>query len=559
MEKIGLEGIFKTEAFAAGLSKYTSGLSSAASHTISKAGVIGQAIGGALVTGAAAFAAIGAAAIAGAGVVAGAITKMVFDAATLGDTFSQMSLVTGISTTRLQELAYAGKLLDVDLETITSGMRFLTRNMYSAKDGTGETADAFKALGINVVGADGKLRDADVVFGEAIDALGKMENPTEADAIAMKIMGRSAQDLNPLIKAGSKLLAKYSLEAHEMGAVIGEEDVEALDKFRDQMDAGKVAMTAIKATVATAFLPAFQRVADMFRKTLSDPKTQAWLKQLQGGLAAFMNTLTSGAGLIPALKNLVPLFDDLFGGFISKLPSIQEIISGIFTGGVNLTETIKTWAAGVDWSGISSSIADFISSIDWAKLGTQLRTMLSNLAKTIGTIIKETELKELFGSIGTAIGDFIAGAIVPGEDWSGAWRKQWGPTLDSLKKMITDYGWERVGIEIAGEIATALFGWLVIDIQKVFDAIKLWINENMNPNPQSPFFLPDLKGGKGAGGVTPKDVVPFPAVGAVVGAGATASAVKTINNNITVNNPAAETASTSVSATLTRLSYLGAT
>jgi len=44
-----------------------------------------------------------------------------------------------------------------------------------------------------------------------------------------------------------------------------------------------------------------------------------------------------------------------------------------------------------------------------------------------------------------------------------------------------------------------------------------------------------------------------------VGAGATASAVKTINNNITVNNPAAETASTSVSATLTRLSYLGAT
>jgi hypothetical protein len=365
-EKIGLEGVFKTEAFAAGLKTYTGGLSSAIGTTTSVAGAIGSALGGAVMTGIAAFAALGAAAIAAAGIVAGAITKMVFDAAALGDKFSQMSAVTGISTDRLQELSYAGKLLDVDLETITSGLRFLTRNLYAARDGTGEQADAFRTLGISVLDAKGNLRDADVVFGEAIDALGNMKNPTEADAIAMKLMGRSAMELNPLIRAGSAALAEYSDEAHRMGAVISTEDIEALDKFRDQMDAAKIALTAIKGKVAAAFLPAFQEVLTMFRDKLSDPATQQWIADLTKNIGKFTSKVVKWLSVnIPkAVKILAKVWVKLSSAFKPVWNFVTKYIFPLF-------EKLWTWftitlPGGIAklkniWDGIKSWLNIYIS------------------------------------------------------------------------------------------------------------------------------------------------------------------------------------------------------
>ena len=66
------------------------------------------------------------------------------------------------------------------------------------------TADAYKALGISVTDAHGNLRDGETVYWQAIDALGKMQNETERDALAMQIFGKSARELNPLIEQGLK-------------------------------------------------------------------------------------------------------------------------------------------------------------------------------------------------------------------------------------------------------------------------------------------------------------------------------------------------------------------
>ena len=52
--------------------------------------------------------------------------------------------------------------------------------------------------------ADGTLRDSEEVYWEIIEALGKVENETERDALAMALLGKSATDLNPLIEAGSE-------------------------------------------------------------------------------------------------------------------------------------------------------------------------------------------------------------------------------------------------------------------------------------------------------------------------------------------------------------------
>ena len=94
--------------------------------------------------------------------------------------------------------------------------------MKGVQDGTKLQVEAYEKLGVTVTNADGSLRDSQTVYLEVLDALGKMSNETERDALAMQLMGRSAQELNPLIKAGKDELKRYSDQAVEMGVVIDE-------------------------------------------------------------------------------------------------------------------------------------------------------------------------------------------------------------------------------------------------------------------------------------------------------------------------------------------------
>jgi TP901 family phage tail tape measure protein len=183
------------------------------------------------------------------------ITGLVTASAKTADELVTLSDQTGISTTRLQEMKYAGDILGTSVDTITSSMAKMTRSMASAKDGTGAQADAFKALGVSVVDSNGNLRDQQSVFNDTIDALGKVQNPAERDALAMDILGKSAQELNPLIKAGSGELARLSEEAHKNGAVVSTETVSALSALQDQMDGLKNGLSGLGMSIAGAFAP----------------------------------------------------------------------------------------------------------------------------------------------------------------------------------------------------------------------------------------------------------------------------------------------------------------
>lgn len=417
MEQIGLQSVFGTEAFSRGLSTYLGGLGQAEGRTTSVATTLGNVLSKGIMIGVSAFAALGAAAIAAGVATAAGISKIVFDSATMADKLATLSGQTGISTTRLQELDYVGKLLDVDLEAMTSGLRFLTKSMYAAQEGTGEQADAFKTLGIQVKDSKGNLRDADTVFYEVIDALHKMKNPTEQDAIVMKLMGRSAMELNPLIKAGSSQIALFSEEAHKMGAVVGADAIEALDKFKDQTDALKLAGKSLIAGFAAPFLPIFQKVVNLLREVASDPKFQMWINGVTNALTGFVNTLLAGGGFSTALSYLTN-----FGELVkSQFPAID--IGGILTSAFGSVETasqrVLDWVNGIDWKAVSSgaaaSMSAWLASVDWQALGADLGKAVNNLGTALLTILKNTDWEALaatVGDVGMSFGEFLAASII---------------------------------------------------------------------------------------------------------------------------------------------------
>ena len=213
-----------------------------------KLGAVCRATGVAI---AAAFAAVSAAAVA-----AGkALVDMAVEGAAYADTVLTESTVTGIATDKLQKYMYAAELVDVSTETLTKSMAKQIKSMKSATDGSKTMVAAYDALGVSVTDANGNMRDSDTVYWELIDALGKVENETERDALAMTILGKSAQELNPLIEAGAQRMQELGEEARNAGYVLSEDMLAAYGALDDNLQYLKVNAEGAKNALGTVLLP----------------------------------------------------------------------------------------------------------------------------------------------------------------------------------------------------------------------------------------------------------------------------------------------------------------
>ena len=141
-----------------------------------------------------------------------------------------LASVTGQSVEEVQEWQYASDMLGVTYDRVKDSLKEITNKMQEAQNGSEDTAAAFASLGVNIENADGSLRSADAVFYDVIDSLGNMANQSERDALAMDLMSESAQELNPLIEVGSEGLKQYTDEAHELGYVLDNEAIKALNE-----------------------------------------------------------------------------------------------------------------------------------------------------------------------------------------------------------------------------------------------------------------------------------------------------------------------------------------
>lgn len=184
-----------------------------------------------------------------------AMISMTKESAAFADNIITLSMQTGQSTQQLQEFSYATELIDVSVDTLQGSLTKLTNNMQDTMNGTGNAKASFEALGVSVTNADGSMRSANDVFYETIDALGKVKNETERDAMSMDIFGRSAQDLNPLIIQGSKTLKAYADEAHNVGYVLDDEALSALGAVDDAYQRLQKTQEGVKNQLAVEFAP----------------------------------------------------------------------------------------------------------------------------------------------------------------------------------------------------------------------------------------------------------------------------------------------------------------
>lgn len=265
-------------------------------------------------------------------------------AAKSADEINTLSKVTGISTEELQKFNYASSLIDVSTSTLQSSLQRLTRSMSGASDETGQAYEAFRALGVEIKTAGGELRSNSDVFYDVIDALGEIDNATQRDAYAMQIFGRSAQELNPLIIAGSDALKQYGDEAEQMGLVFDQVTLDHLNEFQDKIDVSKQQLKGMATIVGGELVDSFDALfdgADGLLKKVQEAKEDGTLKEIADGVADAVGTLIDI--LAAAAKFVYEFRDAIVAGTVALIAyKVAAGISNIVTALIN---TIKAFTA----------------------------------------------------------------------------------------------------------------------------------------------------------------------------------------------------------------------
>lgn len=293
-------------------------------------------------------AAMSAAAAAVAALVKGvqALHQMTLEAAADADDVLTESMTTGLSTRTVQQLRYAQNLIDVSYSTISGSLTKLTQNMAKANDGNEALAESFRELGVSITDSNGELRSSEAVFYDLIDALGGMDNATARDAAAMELLGKSAQDLNPLIIQGSDAMRELAQEAERTGYVLDESQIRKLAEVDDAYQQTQLQIEATKNQLAVEFAPAAKAALEAFSN----------LVKLGGDALARSGIITGLASLVESLAGVLGLTDEAaqrtIPGVTQALHPLQQVLSSIaiLTAGLgdlmNLISGMDPW----NWS-----------------------------------------------------------------------------------------------------------------------------------------------------------------------------------------------------------------
>ena len=288
--------------------------------------------------------------------------------------------------------------------------------------------------------ADGSMRSANDVFYETIDALGKVKNETERDAMSMDIFGRSAQDLNPLIIQGSKTLKAYADEAHNMGYVLDDEALSALGAVDDAYQRLQKTQEGVKNQLAAEFAPyleefygdATQGVKDL-GKAIKDSGIVDAFGMLLETVGDILNPMSDLSGnRVPALTNaLRPLAEvmaliadtaDFFAGlFTLDFKKMGNALGfGYASGNGNKYQTLQDSYAAKSWG---SSASDLSKAYEEA--------VARGDSSTLG--ITEDEWRRRY------LGGNAAGT----DNWAGGWTR------------VNENGLERIYLPSGSRIQTA--------------------------------------------------------------------------------------------------------
>lgn len=321
---------------------------------------------------------------AAAGAIGGLVT-LGLKAANDADELNTLSKKTGLSTEALQKMRYASSLLDVDVESITGAVAKMKKQLDSG-------ADKFGAIGVAVKDANGEYRNTEAIFNDVVAAIGKIENETERDIVAMDIFGKSADELAGILDDGGQALKELGDEADSLGLIIPQEDIDKANELNDTLDKTKAQLSASigEAALSTlqALAPVIEKVSEAVQKVAQklstvSPQTMQIVLAVLAVIAAISPVAALIANIATAVSFLTPAISALNAALaanpvalvVMAIAALVAIFVTLWNNceefrefWINLWEKIKSIVTGA-WEAITGFLSEIWGKITGAVTG----------------------------------------------------------------------------------------------------------------------------------------------------------------------------------------------
>lgn len=430
-----------------------------------------------------------------ASVAVGSMSNMAVSASSTADNIDKMSQKIGISREAYQEFDFICSQSGMSVDQLQSGMKKLTNVLADAQTAAREASAAEDELNARLEAGEITLDEYnaqyDKIYESAYDACGGLEQlgfsleeisqmspedalyatlealqamPDDANraALAQDLLGKSAQELAPLLNSGVGSIEEMQQKAHDLGLVLSDEVIDAGVSLTDTMDQMHRALSTIGTNIGASFMPILQDLCQMVIDNL--PMIQTTI----GNIAPVLSSAFES--LLPPMMTLITSVLPIVVQLVNELlPTITEITNAILPIIVQLIETIVPPLVQIIQM-IAPLIAELLPPLIGllqpiisllSPLIELVMVLLSPLIKLLNLILPPligvmTEIVQVIESVLQPAIEFLAKNII-GDNLNGA--------LMSIIQVMSDV-WDFLSMA---------WGW----IQEKIGMVTSWIAENI--------------------------------------------------------------------------------
>jgi hypothetical protein len=285
-----------------------------------------------------------------------------------------------------------------------------------------------------------------------------MDNATERNALSMQIFGKSAMELNPIIKRGSEGFNDLTKSV----ATFDDQTIESLRGLDLSMMKFSGVMDGIKRSIGVAFAPMMKEIADAAAN--AGGKLRGLFTAIAKGESQeeinkkFEELRNSIVGLAEKIKEQMPMFIEVGGKIILALfegikTALEPMLPQMVTLGITIAAAIFSWKTLISAATNALSIA--------------ITPVITGMFTGLGTA-----LTPIFAGLGTAISAGFSGIAALAGVAIAAWPVTLAIALAGVITFLTIKFWPQIS-----KWLSETWGKIQVFGAKTLANIAIWFND----------------------------------------------------------------------------------